>query len=522
MGSGSVLESAKKSGFTYAIPTRKSPERRAALPHVTEPLAGSSGTGHDFGQVRVARNDSAQAEMGQCQILSTPRTCPFGGACHTCPTRIQAKLVVGQPDDEYEREADRVAEQVMRTPESPKQSAFSSQHSAASSRHSSFIARHSSHPVGIEVSPGVEAQIQSLRGGGQPLSASERAFFEPRLGLDFSGTRIHSGLEAAEAARAVNARAFTVGQDIVFGFGFGRHEPDTQEGQILLAHELAHVVQQNQKNEFVRLQRSPAVFGDAVLFEIIPQCPPAARVLGSFPDEDIAAELYGDASYPVMWSMSDADAIDVDMNALREEWRPYFADSICATEETGGPSPPGNPATALVAMADVGAFFHRGGGATVRDLGGQELRITAISVDQNHADVVPQTADDTQALRDNCGYRGDFCAWCCDRTKGAGQACASPGSAVLWTYRACRVEIDSDPTSGRWIAAAHHCCPHAGAQDGHNFGFNDTLTDHAEDNQYPGHFCLHFLHSRTHRGSSERADAQSLINDQAAAPQATP
>jgi hypothetical protein len=78
--------------------------------------------------------------------------------------------------------------------------------------------------------------------GGAPLSSENRAAFEPHLGHAIGDVRIHADQRAAEAAEEVNARAFTTGRDIVFGFG--EYRPDTPEGQRLLAHELAHVVQQ--------------------------------------------------------------------------------------------------------------------------------------------------------------------------------------------------------------------------------------------------------------------------------------
>ncbi len=81
-----------------------------------------------------------------------------------------------------------------------------------------------------------------LRSPGQPLDAAARAFFEPRLGHDFSKVRVHTDAEAAESARAVNALAYTVGRDVVFGTG--QYMPATAEGKRLLAHELTHVVQQ--------------------------------------------------------------------------------------------------------------------------------------------------------------------------------------------------------------------------------------------------------------------------------------
>ncbi len=78
---------------------------------------------------------------------------------------------------------------------------------------------------------------------GRPLDHSARAVMESRLGVGLAGVRIHTGGRAAEAARAVNARAFTVGQDIFFGAN--GYDPRSREGQRLLAHEVTHTVQQS-------------------------------------------------------------------------------------------------------------------------------------------------------------------------------------------------------------------------------------------------------------------------------------
>jgi peptidoglycan hydrolase-like protein with peptidoglycan-binding domain len=82
-----------------------------------------------------------------------------------------------------------------------------------------------------------------LSSSGQPLDAGTRAFMEPRFGHDFSQVRVHTDARAAESAHAVNALAYTVGRDVVFGEG--RYEPGSSEGRRLLAHELVHVVQQS-------------------------------------------------------------------------------------------------------------------------------------------------------------------------------------------------------------------------------------------------------------------------------------
>ena len=82
----------------------------------------------------------------------------------------------------------------------------------------------------------------SLQGKGNPLSATANQLFSNKMGYDFSSVRIHTGKEAAESAKELNAKAYTVGNDIVFGEG--QFDTESAEGQKLLAHELAHVVQQ--------------------------------------------------------------------------------------------------------------------------------------------------------------------------------------------------------------------------------------------------------------------------------------
>ncbi|MEM9292151.1 MAG: DUF4157 domain-containing protein [Acidobacteriota bacterium] len=101
--------------------------------------------------------------------------------------------------------------------------------------------RSANHDLEGPVSAQGEEAIRSL-GSGAPLPAAERAFFEPRLGVDLEAVRVHSGERAASAAESVSARAFTLGSDVVFGQGEFR--PGSAEGRRLIAHELAHTVQQ--------------------------------------------------------------------------------------------------------------------------------------------------------------------------------------------------------------------------------------------------------------------------------------
>lgn len=93
-----------------------------------------------------------------------------------------------------------------------------------------------------QIVPGVAHDIHHFKGIGQALPASERAFFEPRFGKDFSSVRVHTDDCAARTAQSINARAFTLGNNVVFGQN--QYEPTSRQGRHLLAHELTHVVQQ--------------------------------------------------------------------------------------------------------------------------------------------------------------------------------------------------------------------------------------------------------------------------------------
>ena len=103
-----------------------------------------------------------------------------------------------------------------------------------------------------------ESAIRGL-GGGAPLARSERAFFEPRFGREFSGVRIHTGAAADTSAKSINARAFTLGSNIAFASG--EYTPGTPAGRRLLAHELTHTVQQRASGVFA-VQRHSCLEGE--------------------------------------------------------------------------------------------------------------------------------------------------------------------------------------------------------------------------------------------------------------------
>ena len=164
--------------------------------------------------------------------------------------RLQPKLAVNQPGDVYEQEADRVAQQVISSsPASPVVQRKCACGGAAGAggeceecrkKKEDLVQRKTEGDSAPATAPPVVHEV--LGSAGQPLDPAARAFLEPHFGRSFKDVRIHTDERAAEAAGSVNALAFTVGRDVVFGAG--RYEPGTREGQRLLAHELTHVVQQ--------------------------------------------------------------------------------------------------------------------------------------------------------------------------------------------------------------------------------------------------------------------------------------
>lgn len=157
---------------------------------------------------------------------------------------IQKKPAISKPGDPCEQEADLVAEQVMRMPE-PQTTPGGGHSASPASRTGEGQPRLQTKSVqasnaGHTTAPPIAHEV--LQAPGQPLDPAARAFFEPRFLHDFSTVRIHADPESARAARAIEARAYTLGRDIVFGQG--QYVPGSTEGRRLLAHELTHVVQQ--------------------------------------------------------------------------------------------------------------------------------------------------------------------------------------------------------------------------------------------------------------------------------------
>ena len=148
---------------------------------------------------------------------------------------LQTKLSVGPAGDSYEREADQVADEVMRNL-SP---VMAPDDTLAPVRRRPVATS----PVGLEGGPlgaDTEAEIGRHRGHGAPLPKPLQQSMGQSFGADFGGVRVHTGPAADELSSSMQAKAFTVGRDIFLGHG--QHKPETTSGQKLLAHELTHTL----------------------------------------------------------------------------------------------------------------------------------------------------------------------------------------------------------------------------------------------------------------------------------------
>jgi hypothetical protein len=150
------------------------------------------------------------------QVVSQARTAPV----------IQAKLALGPAGDRYEREADRIAQQVVQGTAQGRAATVSSQQGGA----------------GQAAAAGVGHAIQRERGRGQSLPERLRSSMERALGADLRGVRLHNDAQADQLNRVLRARAFTTGQDVFLRRG--EADLTTRSGHELIAHELTHVAQQ--------------------------------------------------------------------------------------------------------------------------------------------------------------------------------------------------------------------------------------------------------------------------------------
>jgi len=208
---------------------------------------------------------------------NAPRT-PFSS-----PRLIQPKLTINEPGDQYEQEADAMADRVMRMSETPVGETVQTspspispvQRKCAECEEEKNVQRQEmeeeeplqTKPLmrkaaggGYTASPQLTSQLSSSKGGGDPLPGKTLGFMNQAFGLDFSKVRIHTGTQAAEMSQGIQAKAFTHGSDVYFNRG--QYNPNSSDGKYLLAHELTHTIQQG-NGVYPQIQRLGPPFGPA-------------------------------------------------------------------------------------------------------------------------------------------------------------------------------------------------------------------------------------------------------------------
>ncbi|WP_162996305.1 DUF4157 domain-containing protein [Mucilaginibacter celer] len=204
--------------------------------------------------------------------------------------RVQRKMTVNEPGDHFEKQADQVADKVVQHINQPKTPTATAAATATNSTPATATAtattpavqkkedkkedrqekeqnsgdkelqrrpifesdgdpnegntlKRSSQAAVPDVSPQTQQKIESSKGGGEPLPANTREEMEGAMGTDLSAVRIHNNSEAAGLSKNLQAQAFTHGNDIYFDSG--KYDTQSKQGQHLLAHEVAHTVQQS-------------------------------------------------------------------------------------------------------------------------------------------------------------------------------------------------------------------------------------------------------------------------------------
>jgi len=254
-----LLKKGEKMTRKYARKTNQSPQKhtdswilqRTAVRSIpAKPLRvqtksqalGSECFKRDLTQIPVSHKDTPEVQP-KLMVGSRGRSGDSGKQnleeLHGIP--VQAKLAIGEPDDRYEREADRAAKQVVQQVNGPQSRQLQQQQTILKRKP---MLQHQGDGVPMAAAPELESAIARSRGTGQPLSDRIREPMEKAFGgVDFSRVKVHTDGTSDRLNQSMQAKAFTTGQDVFFRQG--AYNPGSQGGQELLAHELTHVVQQN-------------------------------------------------------------------------------------------------------------------------------------------------------------------------------------------------------------------------------------------------------------------------------------
>lgn len=250
---------------------------------------------------------------------------PFFSKQHDTPIAtgkgafFQTKLSVNEPGDKYEREADAVANAVVKhspgaaglqqklsEPEKEKKeiNKKSMPRNADEKKKKVKPVQKKSDGTGSDVSPQLSSQIEHSSGKGTPLPAKSKNEMSSSFGVDFENVKVHNDTEAVRMNQLLQSQAFTHGNDIYFNRG--KFNPETSDGKFLLAHELTHVVQQGASVKKKQIQRSFwGTVGGAI----------AGAVGGFFVGGPVGAVVGGIAGAGV------GDAVTTDTRKLNENER---------------------------------------------------------------------------------------------------------------------------------------------------------------------------------------------------------
>ena len=213
-------------------------------------------------------------------VLQRMSACPCDGGCPSCEGGmvIQPKLRIGEPGDWYEREADRVAAEVVSRINAPHRKAVQHQElfeeieeqiqmKPLAQQIHSFSEQNFTVGREMGVTPNLEMSIRRTRSDGNFLPERIREPIEEVFGTDFSKVRIHTDAVSHRQNQALKANAFTMGQDIFFREG--AYNPGNNQGRELLVHELTHVIQQKKSKSSTKIiQLSPITDFQTVLLTV--------------------------------------------------------------------------------------------------------------------------------------------------------------------------------------------------------------------------------------------------------------
>ena len=276
------------------------------------------------------------------------------GAETKAPRAAAQSLRIGEPNDVFEQEANRVANEIAPGSHNKLNWALSKMNIGTTLRRKcgcggsagaegqcpdcekkETVQRRAAGTATPTTVPPIVHEV--LRSPGQPLDVATRAFFEPRFGHDFSQVRVHTDARSAESARAVNASAYTVEQDIAFGDG--QYAPHTAEGRRLLAHELTHTLQWGAqlRRQVIPVPGTPGLAGPYSGYQPFPSPPPAPTTQPCLKSVDCSKPIPGSS-----WDFSHQVATQ----------QAQTAKDIAASPEKAKAAGSARPAVNLKAFAD--------------------------------------------------------------------------------------------------------------------------------------------------------------------------